>query len=104
MIGSHECHLNEQLQLYLQGGSVQICRDYKRTANEATRLEYYPIRQLEHLCTKLVGGISFTKWNMSPCVSTTSAGTEIASSWSQSTPTKACTGTIAHLWEFNQSV
>ncbi|XP_046373937.2 uncharacterized protein K02A2.6-like [Haliotis rufescens] len=45
--------------------SVRICGDFKLTVNQFSKLEQYPIPTLEDLCTKLSGGVKFTKLDMS---------------------------------------
>ena len=43
----------------------RICGDYKLTANRASLLEYYPLPKVDDLFATLVGGILFTKLDMS---------------------------------------
>ena len=45
--------------------TVRICGDFSVTINSATKLDAYPIPRIEDLFTKLTGGKSFTKLDMS---------------------------------------
>ena len=45
--------------------SVRICGDYKRTVNQATKVEQYPLPRIEDLFTALAGGETFTKFDLS---------------------------------------
>ena len=45
--------------------SLRICADFKQTVNIASKLDRYPIPKIEELFTKLAGGKSFTKLDMS---------------------------------------
>ena len=47
------------------GKSLRICGDFKLTVNQASKLDHYPIPNIEYLFTKLAGGQSFTKLDMS---------------------------------------
>ena len=44
--------------------SVRICGDFKLTVNQASRLDRYPIPNIEDLLAKLSGGKMFTKLDM----------------------------------------
>ena len=46
-------------------GAVRICRDYKLTVNQLSKLDNYPIPKAEDLLATLGGGEKFTKLNMS---------------------------------------
>ena len=46
-------------------GSVRICRDYKLTANTATKTESYPLPRIEDLFASLAGGKVFSKLDLS---------------------------------------
>uniref|UniRef100_A0A8C2FFT4 Gypsy retrotransposon integrase-like protein 1 n=2 Tax=Cyprinus carpio TaxID=7962 RepID=A0A8C2FFT4_CYPCA len=48
-----------------EDGTVRICGDYKLTINQAAKLETYPIPRVEDLFSRLVGGKTFTKLDMS---------------------------------------
>ena len=45
--------------------SKQYLRDYKLTANRASRMEHYPLPKVEDLFSTLAGGTLFTKLDMS---------------------------------------
>ena len=45
--------------------TVQICGDYKLTANRASRMEHYPLPKVKNLFSTLAGGTLFTKLDMS---------------------------------------
>ena len=45
--------------------NVRICGDFKRTVNEASKLDKYPIPKIEDLLLQLAGGKHFTKLDMS---------------------------------------
>ena len=45
--------------------TVQICGDYKLTANRASCMEHYPTPKVEDLFSTLAGGTLFTKLDMS---------------------------------------
>ena len=45
--------------------TVRICGDFSVTINSATKLDAYPIPRIEDLFTKLTGGKSFTKLDLS---------------------------------------
>ena len=45
--------------------TVRICGDFKQTINKFSKLERYPIPKIEDLFTKLSGGTSFTKLDLS---------------------------------------
>ncbi|KAL5497071.1 hypothetical protein EMCRGX_G013467 [Ephydatia muelleri] len=47
-----------------QDGSVQICGDYKLTANRVITLESYPIPRIEELFASLSGGVKFSKLDL----------------------------------------
>ena len=47
------------------GNSIRICGDYSVTVNKASKLECYPIPKIDDLLTSLMGGIVFTKLDMS---------------------------------------
>ena len=47
-----------------QDGSVQICGDYKLTANRVITFESYPIPQIEELFASLSGGVEFSKLDL----------------------------------------
>ena len=44
---------------------VRICGDFKQTVNPVTKLDKYPIPQVEDLFAKLAGGKAFTKLDLS---------------------------------------
>ena len=46
-------------------GSVRICRDYKLTANTATKTESYPLPRIEDLFASLAEGKVFSKLDLS---------------------------------------
>ena len=46
-------------------GTVRICRDYKLTVNQVSKLDNYPIPKTEDLLATLGGGEKFTKLDMS---------------------------------------
>ena len=45
--------------------SVRICGDFKRTVNQASKVDKYPIPKIEDLFTSLAGGKAFTTLDMS---------------------------------------
>ena len=45
--------------------SVRICGDFKMTVNQASKLDRYPIPKIEDLFSKLSGGKTFSKLDMS---------------------------------------
>ena len=45
--------------------NVRICDDYKQTVNPVPKLDRYPIPRIEDLFSKLAGGKSFTKLDLS---------------------------------------
>ena len=45
--------------------SVRICVNCKRTVNQATKVEEYPLPRIEDLFTALAGGETFTKLGLS---------------------------------------
>ena len=45
--------------------SVRICGDFKITVNQASKLDRYPIPKIEDLFSKLSGGKTFSKFDMS---------------------------------------
>lgn len=45
--------------------SIQICGDFKPTANRVARLDKYPILKTEDLLSSLKGGKTFTKLDLS---------------------------------------
>ena len=45
--------------------NIRICRDYKLTANKATKVDQYPIPKIDNLLSNLAGGFTFTHLNMS---------------------------------------
>ena len=45
-------------------GSVRICGDYKLTANQATKVDTYPLTRIEDLLASLAGGKSFSKLDL----------------------------------------
>ena len=45
--------------------SVCICGDFKLTVNPVTKLDHYPIPKIEDLFTKLSGGVTFSKLDLS---------------------------------------
>ena len=45
--------------------SVRICGDFKKTVNQASKVDKYPIPKIEDLFTSLAGGKSFTTLDMS---------------------------------------
>ena len=45
--------------------SVRICGDFKRTVNQASKVDKYPIPKIEDLFTSLAGGKTFTTLDMS---------------------------------------
>ena len=45
--------------------SLRLCGDFKLTVNQASKLDKYPIPKIEDLFSKLTGGKSFTKLDMS---------------------------------------
>ena len=47
------------------GESIRICGDFKVTVNQVSKLDQYPIPKIEDLFTKLAGGKTFTKLDMS---------------------------------------
>ena len=47
------------------GESIRICGDFKVTINQVSKLDQYPIPKIEDLFTKLAGGKTFTKLDMS---------------------------------------
>ena len=46
-------------------GTVRVCGDYKLTVNKVSKLDGYPIPNLDDLYTKLVGGQTFTELDLS---------------------------------------
>ena len=44
--------------------SVRICEDFKRTVNQASKVDKYPISKIEDLFTSLAGGKAFTILDM----------------------------------------
>lgn len=46
-------------------GAVRICGDYKVTINQATKVDKYPIPNIDDLFTKLSGGQLYTKLDLS---------------------------------------
>ena len=46
-------------------GNIRLCGDYKTTINQESKLEQYPIPQIEDLFAALSGGKLFTKLDMS---------------------------------------
>ncbi|CAM1298625.1 Uncharacterised protein at_DN2364 [Pycnogonum litorale] len=47
------------------GNSVRICGDYKITVNQVSALDTYPLPKIQDLYTKLTGGKTFSKLNLS---------------------------------------
>ena len=45
--------------------SIRICGDFKRTVNQAAKLDTYPIPRIEDLFATLAGGKMFTKLDLS---------------------------------------
>ena len=45
--------------------SIRICGDFKRTVNQASKVDKYPIPKIEDLFTSLAGGKAFTTLDMS---------------------------------------
>ena len=45
-------------------GSVRICGDYKLTANQAAKVDTYPLPRIEDLLASLAGGKSFSKLDL----------------------------------------
>ena len=45
-------------------GSVHICGDYKLTANQAAKVDTYPLPRIEDLLASLAGGKSFSKLDL----------------------------------------
>ena len=45
--------------------SVRICGNFKMTVNQASKLDRYPIPKIEDLFSKLSGGMTFSKLDMS---------------------------------------
>nr|XP_055046280.1 LOW QUALITY PROTEIN: uncharacterized protein K02A2.6-like [Misgurnus anguillicaudatus] len=48
-----------------EDGTVRICGDYKLTFNQASKAEAYPIPRVDDLFSKMAGGKTFTKLDMS---------------------------------------
>ena len=48
-----------------EDGTITVCGDYKVTANQAILVESHPIPRIEELFTKMLGGVVFTKLNLS---------------------------------------
>lgn len=46
-------------------GRIRLCGDFKLTANKATELEQYPLPNVEDLFSRLSGGVSFSKIDLS---------------------------------------
>ena len=46
------------------GKSLPICGDFKLTINQASKLDRYPIPNVEDFLAKLTGGKAFTKLDM----------------------------------------
>ena len=44
-----------------KSGSIQLCSDYKLTADKAVMLDRYPLLLAEELLSELAGGERFTK-------------------------------------------
>ena len=44
--------------------TVRICGDFKKTINQAAKVDKYPIPQIEDLLTQSAGGQKFTKLDM----------------------------------------
>ena len=48
-----------------QNGNVRICGDYQVTANQAIKIDFYPLSSIGELFAKLSGGKYFSKLNLS---------------------------------------
>ena len=46
-------------------GEVRICGDYKLTVNKATKVDQYPIPNIDDLYSKLSGGVAYSKLDLS---------------------------------------
>ena len=56
---------------------MQICRDFKVTINQASKLESYPIPKIEDLLASLSGGQTFSKIDLKSSIPTNSVGRRV---------------------------